>query len=134
MIFGRSGVGEIRIDVGSISSTEYGYTFQRNLPDTGLVDYKARAPAPTRSRGYDPWLGRFIQPDTIVPGAGNPQAWNRYGYVNNNPIKYNDPSGQKYVFSMIQIEIVLTTFLKRQGKNINKEKRVAFCAKFKEFF
>jgi hypothetical protein len=40
-------------------------------------------------------LGRFIQPDTIVPGAGNPQAWNRFSYVTNNPIKFSDPSGQK---------------------------------------
>ncbi|PKN98986.1 MAG: hypothetical protein CVU42_08940 [Chloroflexi bacterium HGW-Chloroflexi-4] len=59
--------------------------FQRNLPDTGLMDYKARA--------YDPYLGRFTQPDTIIPGAGNPQAYNRYGYVSNNPINKNDPSG-----------------------------------------
>jgi len=25
-------------------------------------------------------LGRFIQPDTIVPEPGNPQALNRYSY------------------------------------------------------
>ena len=29
----------------------------------------------------------------IVPGAANPQAWNRYSYVLNNPIRYNDPTG-----------------------------------------
>lgn len=87
MLFGRSGVGEVRIDTGSITSTDYGYTFQRVVADTGLIDYKARA--------YDPWLGRFIQPDTIVPGAGNSQAYNRYSYVNNNPIKFIDPSGHK---------------------------------------
>jgi len=28
-----------------------------------------------------------------VPGAGNPQAYNRYSYVLNNPIRYNDPTG-----------------------------------------
>jgi len=38
-------------------------------------------------------LGRFIQPDTVVPNPGNPQALNRYSYVLNNPIKYRDPSG-----------------------------------------
>jgi len=28
-----------------------------------------------------------------VPEPGNPQALNRYAYVNNNPLKYTDPSG-----------------------------------------
>ena len=28
-----------------------------------------------------------------MPGAGNPAAWNRYGYVMYNPVKYTDPSG-----------------------------------------
>jgi hypothetical protein len=28
-----------------------------------------------------------------VPGAGNPQSFNRYSYVLNNPLKYIDPSG-----------------------------------------
>ncbi len=85
-----SGVGELRdlgTNVNKVTQTDFGYTFQRNLPDTGLMDYKARA--------YDPTLGRFIQPDTIIPGAGNPQAFNRYGYVKNNPINLNDPSGQR---------------------------------------
>jgi hypothetical protein len=30
-----------------------------------------------------------------VPGAGNPQAYNRYSYVLNNPLGYIDPSGHK---------------------------------------
>ena len=47
------------------------------------------------SRRYDPELGRFIQPDSIIPGASNPQAYDRYSYVFNNPVKYTDPSGHK---------------------------------------
>ena len=45
------------------------------------------------ARWYDPALGRWIQADSIVPEAGNPQALNRYSYVANNPLKYVDPSG-----------------------------------------
>jgi len=38
-------------------------------------------------------IGRFISADTIIPEPGNPQALNRYSYVLNNPIRYNDPTG-----------------------------------------
>jgi hypothetical protein len=47
------------------------------------MDYKFRF--------YSPLLGRFILPDTITPGG--PQGLNRYSYVNNNPINFNDPTG-----------------------------------------
>jgi RHS repeat-associated protein len=43
-------------------------------------------------RSNDPYLNRFIQPDSIVPGAGNPQSWNRYTY-GNNPISFSEPTG-----------------------------------------
>jgi len=46
-----------------------------------------------RARWYDPALGRFTQPDTIVPKPENPQAYNRYSYVYNNPLRYVDPTG-----------------------------------------
>lgn len=35
----------------------------------------------------------FVQPDTLIPDIYNPQSLNRYSYVNNNPIRYNDPTG-----------------------------------------
>ncbi len=50
-----------------------------------LMDYVAR--------GYSPALGRFVSADTIVPGAGNSQAYNRYMYVLANPLGMIDPSG-----------------------------------------
>jgi RHS repeat-associated protein len=45
------------------------------------------------ARWYDAQLGRFASPDTVVPGPGNPQAFNRYSYVFNNPLRLVDPSG-----------------------------------------
>jgi len=42
---------------------------------------------------YDPLIGRFTQPDTIIPNPANPQDLNRYTYVRNNPATLNDPSG-----------------------------------------
>src|SRR3989338_10198769 len=47
---------------------------------TGLHYYGARY--------YDPELGRFIQPDSIVPYPYDPQSFNRYSYCRNNPIIY----------------------------------------------
>jgi len=34
-----------------------------------------------------------LQPDSLIPDYTNPQAWNRYSYVLNNPIRYDDPTG-----------------------------------------
>jgi RHS repeat-associated protein len=84
--------GQVRTDVvNKVTQTDFGYTGQRNLDaqnnqySLGLMDYRARF--------YSVSLGRFTQPDTIVPSAGNPQEFDRYAYVNNSPINYNDPTG-----------------------------------------
>jgi RHS repeat-associated protein len=43
---------------------------------------------------YDsPSLGRFLSVDPIEGNSGDPQSWNRYAYVGNNPINLNDPFG-----------------------------------------
>ena len=65
--------------------TPYRYTGQHWEDAIGLYFYNAR--------WYDAARRRFIQPDSIVPEPGNPQALNRYSYGLNNPVKYNDPTG-----------------------------------------
>ncbi|MCL7455371.1 MAG: RHS repeat-associated core domain-containing protein, partial [Anaerolineae bacterium] len=45
------------------------------------------------ARWYDPALGRWTSPDTIVPDPANPQSYNRYSYTLGNPVRYRDPSG-----------------------------------------
>ena len=47
------------------------------------------------SRWYDGSLGRFIQPDSIIPDRYSPQSWDRYSYALNNPIKFTDPDGHR---------------------------------------
>ncbi|EIV91293.1 toxin TcdB middle/N-terminal domain-containing protein [Frankia sp. QA3] len=46
-----------------------------------------------RARYYQPEYGRFLSPDTLVPDPHDPGAWNRYSYVQNNPLRYVDPTG-----------------------------------------
>lgn len=45
------------------------------------------------ARFYVPSINRFASADTLVPEPDNPQSYNRYSYVLNNPIRYTDPSG-----------------------------------------
>jgi len=78
--------GEVR--QGGGFDTVLGFTGQRVDSGTGLMYYNARY--------YDPYLGRFTQPDTIVPDYTQPQDLNRYAYVLNNPVRYNDPTGRDY--------------------------------------
>lgn len=46
------------------------------------------------ARHYDPEVGRFLQPDTIVPDFADPQTHNRYAYALNNPVSLRDPTGR----------------------------------------
>ena len=63
--------------------TDYGYTGQMQVDD--IYYYNAR--------WYDPMLGRFMQADTLVPSHQGTQGFDRYAYVNNNPMRYTDPTG-----------------------------------------
>ena len=75
----RSATGDLQTD----------RTFTGQKSDaTGLLYYNARY--------YDPTLGTFISPDSLVPGAGQVINYNRFLYVRGNPLKYTDPSGYAY--------------------------------------
>ncbi len=76
--------GTERYRWGSIP-TDRRFTGRRWEGGVGLYDYRAR--------WYDPALGRFVQPDTLVPEPANPQDLNRYAYVRNNPPRYLDLTG-----------------------------------------
>ena len=71
---------------GNFPKVNYTFTGQED-DDTGFYNYVARL--------YDPLIGRFISPDTFVPKPMNPQSFNRYSYVLNNPVSYRDPSGHE---------------------------------------
>jgi len=90
--------GEV-LDAWSASASlpmEYTFTGQMSYMDDpitsettegfGLMFFNAR--------WLDPQLGRFAQADSIVPGGV--QGLDRYAYVNNNPLRYTDPTGHTF--------------------------------------
>ena len=76
--------GQLHTHTGT-ADVAYKYTGQERDPSTGLYFYHARY--------YDPVLGRFLSPDTLVQSLGDPQSLNRYAYARNNPVLYTDPTG-----------------------------------------
>src|SRR5574340_768412 len=94
--------GETRLANGA-TNTDYRYTGQREEAELGLYFYNAR--------WYDPSLGRFVQPDSLVPNPGNPLDWDRYAYVRNNPVNLIDPNGHNPIavfFALVGLTIVLS--------------------------
>jgi RHS repeat-associated protein len=71
---------------GSITSqTTRGFTGEEELSVSGLVHLNGRV--------YDPLLARFTSADPTVTDPTNPQGWNRYSYVGNDPLAFTDPNG-----------------------------------------
>jgi RHS repeat-associated protein len=67
------------------------FTGKERDAESGLDDFDARYYAST--------LGRFMRPDEplVDQQTGNPQSWNLYSYVRNNPLNNTDPSGNACV-------------------------------------
>ena len=76
--------GMTRFTSGTMPTT-FQYTGQRIEPELDIYYYNAR--------WYDPYLNRWLQPDSIIPDEYSSLDWDRYSYARNNPIKFNDPSG-----------------------------------------
>ena len=71
-----------RNDIGFIR----GYTGHEMLQEFNLINMNGRV--------YAPQICRFLSPDNYVQEPVNSQSFNRYSYCLNNPLKYNDPSGE----------------------------------------
>ncbi len=69
----------------SAGVTRQGYTWQTALGNMGLNHMNGRV--------QDAITGVFMSPDPYISEPGNPQNYNRYSYVYNNPMSHTDPSG-----------------------------------------
>lgn len=70
------------------AANHYRFTAQERDTETNVDNFLAR--------NYTSQFGRFFQPDPAGTAAAdpmNPQSWNRYAYVTNNPTNFIDPSG-----------------------------------------
>ncbi|SDI56392.1 FG-GAP-like repeat-containing protein [Chryseobacterium jejuense] len=65
---------------------ERGYTSHEHFTEVGIIHMNGRL--------YDPLLRRFLSPDENIQDLYNTQNYNKYGYVLNNPMMYNDPNGE----------------------------------------
>lgn len=63
-----------------------GYTSHEHFAEVGIIHMNGRL--------YDPLLRRFLNADENIQDPTNTQNYNKYGYVMNNPLMYNDPSGE----------------------------------------
>ncbi len=62
-----------------------GYTLHEHYDEFDLINMNGRL--------YDPILGRMLSPDIAIQDLYNQQAYNRYSYCFNNPLRFTDPSG-----------------------------------------
>ena len=76
--------------LGSGDPNTVRFTGKERDVETGLDYFEARYMSAAQ--------GRFTSPDPGNAGAfaSNPQSWNAYSYVVNNPLKYTDPHGLSY--------------------------------------
>ncbi|WP_169337027.1 RHS repeat domain-containing protein [Algicola sagamiensis] len=62
-----------------------GFTGHEEINRTGIIHMNGRI--------YDMDVGRFMQADPFIQYPSDTQGYNRYAYVQNNPLKFTDPSG-----------------------------------------
>lgn len=68
------------------SLLDRGYTSHEHFTEVGVIHMNGRL--------YDPLLRRFLNADENIQDPQNTQNYNKYGYVHNNPLMHNDPTGE----------------------------------------
>ena len=90
----RTAIDGVNVGLAALSTTTRGFTGHEQLGSLDLIHMNGRI--------YDPSLGRFLQADPMVQDPGNPQNWNPYSYVFNNPLVNTDPTGMFSIGSFLR--------------------------------
>lgn len=94
--FGQLPFGETWYETGATSKWKFN-TYERDV-ESGL-DYATFRYDASR-------LGRFMTPDPLGGGLGNPQSLNKYVYVGNDPVNAVDPLGlssKLYLYEKVEV-------------------------------
>ncbi len=97
--------GEKTIEDEASDNNPLAFTGHYQDRESGLVYMGARY--------YSPELGRFLSPDPadfMSQIENDPMQFNRYAYVDNNPYKYTDPTGES-------LEAIFTDVLPAAGRS-----------------
>jgi RHS repeat-associated protein len=89
-----------REDPKRFTAHERDYASDGQLQTTKYLDYM-------HARYYSAGVGRFLSVDPALElkdVISNPQAWNRYTYVLNSPLRYTDPRGL-YVWGKCSVRV-----------------------------
>jgi RHS repeat-associated protein len=107
---------------GAVFRDGYRFTGKERDSESGLDNFGQRGNASS--------LGRFmsVDPHDIVSDAGNPkkfctdlldpQNWNRYAYVTDNPLKFADWGLEKYLVVYVQQPVPGSSVRDRQGQSL----------------
>ena len=96
---------------GLLPITNRGYTGHKMLDGVDLIHMGGRM--------YDPVLGRFTSADPHIQYPLDSQNFNRYSYVQNNPLSLTDPSGY-FIKNLLKKLKKLIKRLKKLLKKIGK--------------
>ncbi|WP_284463067.1 RHS repeat-associated core domain-containing protein [Chryseobacterium sp.] len=76
------------LNAANTLTIDRGYTSHEHFMEVGIIHMNGRL--------YDPLLRRFLNADENIQDPTNTQNYNKYGYVMNNPLMFNDPSGEYF--------------------------------------
>ncbi len=90
----------VAVCASAVCFSQYLFTGKERDAESGLDNFGARYMGSS--------LGRFMSPDPKAFSArtvGNPQKWNKYAYVLNNPVAFFDPDGKD------ELSIIVRAFI-----------------------
>lgn len=101
-LFRINGIDQDLSKFSELSLLDRGYTSHEHFSEVGIIHMNGRL--------YDPLLRRFLNADEFIQDPHNTQNYNKYGYVMNNPLLYNDPSGEVMGWDDALIAIGIAVF------------------------